>query len=202
MLTNRIVATIASPWPDRSSLEGRTLHFKAALNLPDQRVFQSEEQLWQAPQMSVPSFDGKCDADELKAALQIDQPTAGWLTIVRPLLVFVGFATLLFVLWFWLPRLIWPEQYLGTFTTQGSGMRWSDKTQLGAVSKQRPTRPAPPGFETGSSGGSPHARPWTVPSSSRTFPRAVYKKDLATKTLRDLLAVSRSLAAPNPQKTV
>jgi Mg-chelatase subunit ChlD len=151
--TNRILATFASPWDDRSSLEGRTLHIQAALNLADGRKFESIEKLWQSPQMSVPSFDGKCDTAELKAALLL-APGGGWLTILRPILVFVGLGTLLLVLWFWVPRLVWPEQYIGTFATPGGGgMRWANHSQVSSKGRVRPSRPAPPGFETRRGGG-------------------------------------------------
>jgi len=159
LLTNRIVATFASPWNDRSSLEGRTLHLKAALGLSDGRHFESGERIWQAPQMSVPTFDGKCDTEELKAALQLIPASGGWLTILRPVLVFFGLGTLLLVLWFWVPRLVWPEQYIGTFTTQSGGMRWADKSLVWSKSQARPSRPAPPGFATRKGGAQPPRAP-------------------------------------------
>jgi len=155
--TNRIVATFAAPVDDRTSLEGRTYHVTATLNLPDGRRLESGEKIWSAPEMSVPSFDGKCDTDELKAALQIVPSTGNWLTMLRPVLVFFGLGVLLLVLWFWVPRLVWPEQYIGTFTTQGGGsMRWADKSQVWSKSRAaRPSRPAPPGFEAQRSAGPP-----------------------------------------------
>ncbi|MFZ0731894.1 MAG: vWA domain-containing protein [Candidatus Sulfotelmatobacter sp.] len=156
--TNRIVATFAAPVDDRSSLEGRTYHVSATLTLPDGQQLESGEKIWSAPEMSVPSFDGKCDTDELKAALQIVPSSTNWLTLLRPVLVFFGLGTLLLVLWFWVPRLVWPEQYIGTFTTQGGGsMRWTDRSQVWSKSRAaaRPSRPAPPGFETKKGGASP-----------------------------------------------
>jgi Mg-chelatase subunit ChlD len=159
LLTNRIVATFDSPWPDRSSLEGRTLRVKATLSLPGQHLFESAEKVWEAPQMSVPTFDGKCDTAELRAALQITPPAASWLTILRPVLVFLGLGTLLLVLWCWVPRLVWPEQYIGAFTTQGGGMRWASKTQSRPMNKPRASRPAPPGFETRRGGAQPPRAP-------------------------------------------
>lgn len=156
--TNRIVATFAAPVDDRSSLEGRTYHVSATLNLPDGQRLESGEKIWSAPEMSVPSFDGKCDTDELKAALQIVPSSTNWLTMLRPVLVFFGLGTFLLVLWFWVPRLVWPEQYIGTFTTQGGGsMRWTDRSQVWSKSRAaaRPSRPAPPGFETRKEGVAP-----------------------------------------------
>jgi hypothetical protein len=148
--TNRILATFVAPVDDRTSLEGRTYHISAELRLPDGRLLQSGDKVWAAPQMSVPSFDGKCDTDELKAALQIVPSSTNILSLLRPVLVFLGLGTLLLVLWFWVPRLVWPEQYIGTFSTQGGGgMKWADRSQVWSKSRAaRPSRPAPPGFET------------------------------------------------------
>jgi hypothetical protein len=158
--TNRLVATFTTQAEDRSSLEGKTLHVSASLNLPGGRQFQSEEKIWAAPEMSVPTFDGKCDTDELKAALQLVPSPGNWLTMLRPVLVFFGLATLLLVMWFWVPRLVWSEQYIGSFATQGGGSRrWADKSEVWSKSRARPSRPAPPGFETRKGGAQPPRAP-------------------------------------------
>jgi hypothetical protein len=158
--TNRIVATFTTPAEDRSSLEGKTLHVAASLNLGGDRHFESGEKIWASPEMSVPTFDGKCDTNELKAALQVVPSSGNWLPMLRPILVFFGLATLLLVLWFWVPRLVWPEQYIGTFSTQGGGSRrWADQSQVRSRSPARPSRPAPPGFETRKGGAQPPRAP-------------------------------------------
>jgi Ca-activated chloride channel family protein len=179
--TNRIVITFTAPVDDRSSLEGRTFHVSAVLNLLDGRHLESGEKIWSAPEMSVPSFDGKCDTEELKAALQIVPSSGNWLTMLRPLLVFFGLGTALLVLWFWVPRLVWPEQYIGTFATQGGGsMRWADKSQVWSKSRARPSRPAPPGFET-RKGGAPPPR---VPAD-RTVVQPDFSKSRLQKRPED-----------------
>jgi Ca-activated chloride channel family protein len=180
--TNRIVATFVAPVNDRSSLEGKTFHVSATLNLRDGRRLESGEKIWSAPEMSVPSFDGKCDTDELKAALQIVPSSSNWLTMLRPVLVFFGLGTLLLVLWFWVPRLVWPEQYIGTFATQGGGsVRWSDRSQVWSKSRAaRPSRPAPPGFET-RRGGAPPPR---VPAD-RTVVQPDFSKSRLQKRPED-----------------
>lgn len=176
--TNRIVATFAAPVDDRTSLEGRTYHIRATLNLFDGRHLESGEKIWAAPEMSVPSFDGKCDTGELKAALQVLPTSGNWLTMLRPVLVFFILGTLLLGLWFWVPRLVWPEQYIGTFTTQGGGsMRWADKSQVWSKSRAaRPSRQAPPGFETRKGGG---AAPPRVPGD-----RTVVQPDFSKSRLQ------------------
>ena len=144
LLTNRIVATFASPWDDRSSLEGRSIPIKADLTLPGGPHLESGVFSWAAPEIGIPTFDGKCDVQELQAALQLTPATGNLLTTLRPVLVFFGLGTLLLVLWFWVPRLVWPEQYIGTFQTRAN-MKWG-KTQVWSKSSVRPAGPAPPGF--------------------------------------------------------
>lgn len=157
LLTNRILATVATPWDDRSSLEGRSIPVKADLALPDGRRLESGVRSWQAPQMGVPTYDGKCDAQELRAALQIAPSSGSLLTTLRPVLVFFGLGTLLLVLWFWVPRLVWPEQYFGSFPTRAGSIKWGNKSQIWSKSAVRPSRPAPPGFGT-MKGGAPIPR--------------------------------------------
>lgn len=149
LLTNRIVATLASPWDDRASLEGKTLQVKATLSLPGGTQFASEERTWAAPQMGTPTFDGKCDTAELKAALPIVPASGGWLSTLRPVLVFAGLGTLLLVLWFWVPRLVWPDQYIGELPSAG-GMRWASMSRArpSDQSQARPSRQVPPGFQS------------------------------------------------------
>lgn len=146
LLTNRILATFAAPWNDRSSLEGRSLPIQADLVLPSGQHLQSAVRSWMAPQIGVPTFDGKCDTQELEAALRLAPASRDLLATLRPVLVFFGMGTLLLVLWFWVPRLVWPEQYIGTFPTRTASIKWGNKTQLWSKSAVRPTRPAPPGF--------------------------------------------------------
>ena len=157
LLTNRILVTFATPWEDRSSLEGRSIPVKAELALPDGRRLQSAVRSWQAPQMGVPTFEGRCDAQELRAALQIAPSSGKLLTMLRPVLVFFGLGTFLLVLWFWVPRLVWPEQYIGSFPTRSGSMRWGNKSQVWSKSVVRRSRPAPPGFDT-QKGGAPIPR--------------------------------------------
>ena len=110
--------------------------------------------------MGIPTFEGQCDSQELSAALQVPAVEGSWFTLLRPVLVFVGLGTALLVLWFWVPRLVWPEQYIGSFVTQrGRNVRWSDKTQFQSAENMRPPRPAPPGFETRKHGSQPPRAP-------------------------------------------
>jgi hypothetical protein len=142
LLNSRIIATFSSPWPDRSSLAGRTLHVSTELRLANGTSLVSGETIWSTPQIGVPLFEGKCDAVEMAALLdRSPPPSSGILPVLRPILVFIGLGALLIVLWFWVPRLVWPEQYIGAVP---GTLRWS----AGVTDSDRNWRRAPPGFGT------------------------------------------------------
>jgi Ca-activated chloride channel family protein len=149
LLNNRLAATFSSPLADRASLAGQTLAVKAALTLPDGRVLESGETKWAAPQMGVPVFDGKCGPEELKAVLAALPASTGWTSVIRPLGVFCGLALLLLLLWHWVPRLVWPEQYIGVMPGAGQA-KWAGETRV--VNGVIAGRPAPPGFQAGPQG--------------------------------------------------
>lgn len=150
LLNNRLTATIASPFPDRASLAGQSLPFHVELKLADGRVLKSGEQVWSAPQMGVPVYAGKCSPAELKAILVAAPVSSGWMAIVRPIAVLCGLGLLLIVMWFWIPRLIWPEQYIGVLPGAGQG-KWSSTT-VRVKDGVFTNRPAPPGFQSGPQG--------------------------------------------------
>jgi Ca-activated chloride channel family protein len=156
LLTDRITATFASDvWPDVASLEGRTLTVHATLAASANERLTSPDSRWAAPQMGVPTFDDNCDREELRAALAVVPTTNRWVHIVRPLLVFVGIGTVLLVLWFLVPRLVWSEQYAGDLPKPSRG-RWADATGATKADGYE-GRPAPAGFQHGKAAG-PAAR--------------------------------------------
>jgi len=97
----------------------------------------------------VPVYAGKCSVDEAKAVLTAQPASAGWMSIVRPLAVFCGLGLLLIVLWFWVPRLVWPDQYIGAMPGATTA-KWGSQTRVkdGVIAG----RPAPPGFQPGPQG--------------------------------------------------
>ncbi|MGC8881472.1 MAG: vWA domain-containing protein [Bryobacteraceae bacterium] len=148
-LNNRLVATFSSPYPDRASLAGQNLPVTAELTLPNGQVLKSPEIVWSAPQMGVPVYAGKCTPDEMKAVLAALPVSAGWTSIIRPIGVFCGLALLLLILWHWVPRLVWPEQYIGVMPGTGQ-TKWGSQTRI--VNGVIAGRPAPPGFQKGPGG--------------------------------------------------
>ncbi len=150
LLNNRVTATFASPYPDRASLAGQTLPVRVEMRLRDGTTLTSGDQVWAAPQMGIPVYAGKCSADEARAVLRAAPLSTGWMTIVRPIGVFCGLGILILILWFWVPRLIWADQYIGSIPGSGHG-KWSTTTvrvKDGVFSG----RPAPPGFQAGPPG--------------------------------------------------
>jgi hypothetical protein len=120
------------------------------LTLPDGKVLQSADQVWSAPQMGIPVFAGKCVAEEERAVLASGPAAVEAISVIRPVAVFCGLGLLLIALWFWVPRLIWPEQYVGTLPGLGSS-KWamtSVRVKDGVIAG----RPAPAGFESGPKG--------------------------------------------------
>jgi Ca-activated chloride channel family protein len=149
LLNNRLAATFSSPYPDRASLAGQNLPVTVELALPNGQVLKSPEVLWSAPQMGVPVYAGKCTPEEMKAVLAALPASAGWTSILRPVGVFCGLALLLLLMWHWVPRLVWPEQYIGVMPGTGQ-TKWGSQTRI--VNGVIAGRPAPPGFQKGPGG--------------------------------------------------
>jgi Ca-activated chloride channel family protein len=147
LLNSRMRVTLESPWGDRASLAGRSFPFRADLRLPGGEILHSDVATWSPPQMGVPVFQGKCSEAEARALLIRPKlpDTTGWLgvAILRPLLVFLGLGMVLAVLWFGLPRLIWPARY----EQEAEALRpdrWVDQSR---VEPGASVRKAPPGFD-------------------------------------------------------
>jgi Mg-chelatase subunit ChlD len=153
LLSNRIQATFTSPSSDRASLAGKTLHVSVRLKFPSGQELASDPKTWATPQMSTPVPEGKCEAEEKAALLQKSAPAGGgWMSVLRPILVFLGLGVLLLILWAWVPRLVWADQYIGITPTTA---RWTGQT----TTSHKPGRPAPPGFGSGKSSYKPQRAP-------------------------------------------
>ena len=148
--SSAIQATFSSPWPDRASLAARTLRVRVSLQTPTGEKLESDETTWSTPEIGVPVFEGKCDASEAEALVNSARATAGsgWMSALRPILVFASLGVALLVLWFWVPRLVWADQYVGSFQPEARP-RWSGGTVAPRPAGAPIGRPAPPGFEQG-----------------------------------------------------
>jgi Mg-chelatase subunit ChlD len=146
--TSRLQVTFQSPWTDRSSLASRDPQFAFKLTLPDGRVLNSPLVRYAAPAMGTPLYGRRASAEEMQALIAT-RPAAnsGWDTVVRSLLVFCGCGVVLLLLWFWVPRLIWGNQYAGNLAAV-SGRRWGKDAGVKASGVQmRTVGNAPDGFD-------------------------------------------------------
>jgi Mg-chelatase subunit ChlD len=156
LLNDRLEVTFSSPWKDRATLAGRNIAMSVSLRALDGRRVSSSESVWQAPDIGEPVYEARCSVEESRAALATTEAADanGWLAVLRPVIVFLGFSLLFFVLWFWAPRLIWPDRYLGDLKSVHYRRRWSGSGTrhgvAGPARRERETfgRPeqAPPGF--------------------------------------------------------
>lgn len=130
LLVNRIDVAFLSPRPDRASLAGQSIKFQAQLQLQNGDTLISNPVLFETPQMGPPLIYGKASQEELQGLDSLNQTPAGpgWLTLLRPLFVFLGLGGLLLIAWFGIPRLIWPGQYIGNIATAKPAIRWSGPT--------------------------------------------------------------------------
>jgi hypothetical protein len=158
-LTDRIQITFLSPWPDRASLAGRNLTVTATLKMPDGRRLASDEAAFETPQIGFPLFSGKASLQELAALNSTTRFTAesDWLTWLRPLFVFIGIGLFFVIAWFWLPRIIWPGQYIGNVSLPRPARKWSGRSGATVRSMDSLTG-APTGF-VGVRGGAAQRKP-------------------------------------------
>jgi len=151
LLIDRVRVTFLSPWPDRASLAGRTIHFKAGLILPDGSTLTSNDAVFGTPQMGLPLFSGKAGVEELAMLnRQVTSNETGWLTLLRPVFVFLGLGGILLIAWFWIPRLVWPGQYIGRVAVARPAGRWVSPSRGTQRPVQALPKNIPPGFELGS----------------------------------------------------
>jgi len=152
MQAKDIVATFAAPWPDRASLAARTIHLRVQMKLPTGEEFNSDELTWTAPEVGQPVFDGRCDAREGQVLLgsSLESGKTFWRSVFRPVLVFAVWGAVLLILWFWVPPLIWGQEYAGVIS-ESDRARWEE----GATARHASPPgggTAPAGFERGRGG--------------------------------------------------
>jgi Mg-chelatase subunit ChlD len=163
LFTDKLQVAFLTTWTDTASLAGKNMAFRATLDLPDRRRLSSDEGRFETPQMGSPVPSGKAGPELLQALGNLGAPVAaqpGLLELLRPVFVFLGLGVVLLIAWFWVPRLIWPGQYMGSLTLPKSSMKWSGPTQVRqsplaargaqAASRGMPRGNVPPGFESDS----------------------------------------------------
>lgn len=153
-----LMVTLQAPegLSSRTLLAGRVVHFRAKVTLEDGSVLvENREALWIAPPVATPSFEGEATDAEQRAFLANARLDHGsMLTLLRPFLVFAALAAVLALLWFGLPRWIWPERYDHRTARPIRPEYWPGAEPMTSRSNQAaPYKQAPPGFETAGRGG-------------------------------------------------
>jgi len=144
----------------RALLAGRVIRFRAKLTLFDGTVLvENRQALWVAPPVATPSFEGEGTEAEQRAFLTNARLGHGSvMSILRPFFVFFGIAGLLAVLWFWVPRLIWPERYDNRSARPVRPEYWPGVEPITRREGQPANQQPPPGFEPAARGARAAAR--------------------------------------------
>src|SRR5215470_10540222 len=139
----------------RTLLAGRVVHFRTKVTLEDGSVLvENRQALWVAPPVATPSFEDKATEAEQRAFLtdaRLDHDSI-WL-FLRPFFVFATLAGVLAILWFGVPRLLWPDRYDNRAARPVRPEYWPGTEPMTRRDNQAAYRQAPPGFETVGRGG-------------------------------------------------
>jgi Mg-chelatase subunit ChlD len=144
-----IQVTFQSAVTDRFSLGAQDSQFVFTLILPDGHRLASQPLRYLAPAIGTPLYTRQAAPEELKALI-LTRPAAdsGWNTVIRSFLVLAICAVVLIVLWFWIPRLIWGDQFHGNLASTGLDRRWSKDMGVRASAVQmRTVEDQPGGFD-------------------------------------------------------
>jgi hypothetical protein len=135
------------PVSSRLALLGRDFALTPELRTPATGALTGEPFRWIAPATNAPSYDRKAMAPELQALIQVHPPTdSGWTSVVIYSLLFLAAAAVVLMLWYWVPRLIWGDRYVGPVQPT---KRWSTGSSgvTSAAGVQVRSTNLPPGFD-------------------------------------------------------
>ena len=147
--TSELRITFLSPWGDRPSLASKDPQFVFSLTLPDGRRLSSPPLRYMTPAMGTPLYERTATPEEMQALIEARPPaSSGWEAVLRGLLVFAACAVLLLLLRFWLPWLIWGNEYARDWAFAGPGRRWGKDAGVKASAVQlRTVANVPDGFD-------------------------------------------------------
>ena len=151
-----ITVTLQAPESvgSRSLLAGRMVRFRARMTLADgSALVENRQAFWVAPPVATPVFEDEATDAEQRAFLHnahLDRDTL-WVSL-HPFIVFAGFAALLTIMWFVVPRLIWPERYDSRAARPLRPEYWPGAEPISRRDNYPVLRNVPPGFETAGRG--------------------------------------------------
>jgi len=147
--TSELQITFLSPWGDRPSLASKDPQFVFSINLPDGRRLPSPLARYVTPAMGAPLYERQATNEEMQALIAARPPAdSGWEAVLRGLLVFGGWSVALLLLWFWVPWLVWGNEYARAWALAGSTRKWGKDAGVKASAVQlRTVANAPDGFD-------------------------------------------------------
>ncbi|WP_158822423.1 VWA domain-containing protein [Granulicella sp. S156] len=147
-VSHSIQLTWPLPEANRVALMGHDQVWTPRLQLEDGSVLLGDPLRLIVPATNAPVYDRGASPEELQALIATHPPaTSGWSSVLVHLLLYLGAAVILLILWFWVPRLIWGEQY--SSSVPGRSRRWSsDRSGVTSASgvQVRSTSSLPAGF--------------------------------------------------------
>lgn len=159
-VSHSIQLTWAIPESNRLSLTGRDQIWTPRMQLQDGSVLNSEPARLIVPAANAPGYDRVATPEELRLLMATHPSlTSGWQTVLVELLLYLGTAALLLILWFWVPRFIFGERYPNAVPERSR--RWSsDRTGVTTASgvQIRSTSNLPAGFNSELESSSPLRR--------------------------------------------
>ena len=132
------------PEQNRIALTGRDQAWTPSLTLEDGKtVLPGTSARLTVPATAAPLFSRAASPQELVALIATHPPaSSGWSIVLVHLLLLLGMAVLLILLWFWIPRLVWNESFLSAAPPQ----RWSSNRPPTPAAAAARTAPLPAGF--------------------------------------------------------
>ena len=147
--TSQLQITFLSPWGDRPSLASVDPQFVFSMMLPDGRRLLSPVARYLTPALGTPLYQRQATHEEMQSLIAARPPAnSGWTAVLRGLLVFASYGAVLLLFCFWVPWLIWGNEYAQAWTRAGSTRNWGKDAGVKASGVQlRTVAHAPDGFD-------------------------------------------------------
>jgi Mg-chelatase subunit ChlD len=171
-VSHSIQITWPLPEANRVALMGRDQIWTPSMQLEDGSVLTGDPLRLIVPATNAPEYDRAASPQELEALIATHPPAnSGWSSVLVHLLLYLGASAILLILWFWVPRLIWGEQYSSSVPDRSR--RWSsDRSGVTSASgvQVRSTSNLPAGFTPELESASPLQR--SAAQTTQVLPRS------------------------------